>query len=227
MRGDMSQEEIKDPYLDQIVKAYNLNLEKLHSEAIEPARYLSLMHCAKEIYDKNIKGSVCEAGVYKGLFAQYINGFFNDRTLHLYDTFCGFIEGEVKYDFHFNYLSGKHDMPSFSRDNNLELVKALMPHLDKCVFHIGRIPETLDYSSSEKFCFVSIDCDLHLPTFNCLEYFYPRVNVGGYIFVHDYNHGAGDFYGIREAIKRYQNMYKIELKYVPLSDFSGTVVIAR
>jgi O-methyltransferase len=224
----MSQEEIKDPYLDQIVKAYNVDMNKLHMEAIEPARYLSLMHCANEIYDKKIKGYVCEVGVYKGFFAQYINEFFHDRILHLYDTFCGFPEEEVDYDFKFNLLSGKHDMPSFSRENDLDGVKSLMPHLENCVFHEGKVPETFDLSDNHsRYCFVSIDCDLSLPTFSALEYFYPRVNNGGYIFVHDYNHGAGDFFGIKEALQKYQKLYGIDLKYVPLSDFSGTVVIVK
>ena len=228
----MSQEEpVKDPYFDQIVKAYELDMDKLHREFIEPPRYLSLMHCANEIYNKGIKGDVAECGVFRGYFAQYINSFFSDRELHLYDTFIGFPSGDVKYDKQFGYLSGKHDIGvdsgMFHEQTEIDEVLKRMEFPEMVHFHVGRVPETLDFSDNRKYCFVSIDCDLSLPTFGAMEYFYPRMSVGGYIFVHDYNHGAGDFFGVKEALQRYQKIYEIELKYVPISDFSGTAVIVK
>jgi len=224
----VSQEEIKDPYLDQIVKAYELDLGKLHGQFIEPSRYLTLMHCANEIYDKDIRGQVAECGVFKGFFAQYINWFFSDRKFHLYDTFTGFPDADRHYDIEQGYLSGKHDLGMFSDIVAINEVMGIMPFPEMIELHVGRIPDTFDEANCwSRYCFVSIDCDLSLPTFSALEYFYPRVNNGGYIFVHDYNHGAGDFFGIKEALQKYQKLYGIDLKYVPLSDFSGTVVIVK
>lgn len=37
----------------------------------------------------------------------------------------------------------------------------------------------------DSFCFVSLDMDLYKPTYEGLHYFYPRLNHGGYIFIHD------------------------------------------
>ena len=219
---------LKDPYLDQIVKAYDVDLDKLYEQFIEPARYLTLMHCANEIYDRNIEGMVAECGVFRGYFAQYINWFFSDRQFHIYDTFTGFPDSDRQYDIENGYLSGKHDLGMFSEMVAVDEVLDRMPFPEMIEIHIGKVPDTFDLSdTTSKYCFVSIDCDLSLPTFGALEYFYPLMSSGGYIFVHDYNHGAGDFFGIKDAIQQYQKMYGVDLKYVPLSDFSGTVVIVK
>jgi hypothetical protein len=45
---------------------------------------------------------------------------------------------------------------------------------------LGRLPAT-------EFFFVSIDCDLHTPHLECLEYFYPRLIRGGIIYLDDYH----------------------------------------
>lgn len=47
---------------------------------------------------KNISSSVAEAGVFRGEFAKYINQFFPDRKLYLYDTFEGFNASDMKND---------------------------------------------------------------------------------------------------------------------------------
>ena len=49
-----------------------------------------------EIRDRKILGSVAEVGVYKGDFAKYINYFFPDRKLYLFDTFEGFPDEHKK-----------------------------------------------------------------------------------------------------------------------------------
>lgn len=218
---------MEDPYLHQIEDAYNLDLVRLYSEAIEYSRYLTLLHCAREIYEKDLPGSVAEVGVYKGLFAQYINRFFPDRTLHLYDTFCGIPKEEINFDTHNNYLNGKYCCDLFAYDGGIDVVMEKMSYPDKCVIHEGRVPYTFDMTSDEMFCFVSIDCDVYLPTLKSLHYFYPRLVEDGYIFIHDYNHGTGDFYGIKRAVEDFQIATDTKLKYVPISDFSGTVVIVK
>ena len=43
-----------------------------------------------EINQKKLAGNVAEVGVYKGKFAKYINHYFPDRLLYLFDTFEGF-----------------------------------------------------------------------------------------------------------------------------------------
>lgn len=71
---------------------------------------------------------------------------------------------------------------------------------------------------------MSIDVDLEESIYNGLEYFYPRVNAGGYICVHDYN---GPLKGVRNAVDRYEQDSGNHLCKVPICDNSGTLVIAK
>ena len=53
---------------------------------------------AKWIYEQNLNGSVAECGVFRGDSAKYINEFFPDKKLYLFDTFEGFSETDIEYE---------------------------------------------------------------------------------------------------------------------------------
>ena len=50
----------------------------------------------------------------------------------------------------------------------------------------GIFPETAKKIKNKRFAFVHIDVDIYQSTKDALEFFYPRVNIGGSIIVHDY-----------------------------------------
>ena len=93
-----------------------------------------------------------------------------------------------------------------------------MPFKKQCLVKQGYFPESLG-SLDDRFCFVSIDTDLYKPTYEGLKYFYPRLNKGGYIFVHDYVRG------VKAAIQDFSQ--KENINYVPLSDSWVSVVISK
>lgn len=57
-----------------------------------------------------------------------------------------------------------------------------------------------------------------------LNYFYPRLLEGGYIFLHDYNSGLQ---GVENAVDRYEREQGGALCKVPLCDANGTLVITK
>ena len=57
-----------------------------------------------------------------------------------------------------------------------------------------------------------------------LEYFYPRLLEGGYIFIHDYN---GSLTGVERAVDQYEKNKNIKLCKVPLCDANGTLAITK
>ncbi|MDE6456061.1 MAG: TylF/MycF family methyltransferase [Dysosmobacter sp.] len=88
----------------------------------------------------------------------------------------------------------------------------------------GYIPDTVKGLESESCCFVSLDADLYKPILAGLEYFYPRLSPGGYIFVHDFvplSFGPG----VRTAVREYCSAHNIS--YVPMLDRQGSVVITK
>lgn len=181
-------------------------------------RISSLELAVQEIYENNVAGSVAELGVYKGEFSKYINRLFPDRTFYLFDTFEGFDQKDVAVDVANSHSSGTQDFSQTS----VESVLAKMQHRDKCVVKQGWFPESLG-GLEDRFAFVSLDADLYKPIYEGLEYFYPRLNRGGYIFVHDYNNG--EYEGARKAVREFCKQHNIG--YTPMTDSWGTAVIAK
>ena len=181
-------------------------------------RLSTLELVSHEINKKQLQGSVAELGVYKGKFARYINQYFPDRSLYLFDTFEGFDSRDVQGEKSHQYSSGDQD---FS-DTSVEAVLKLMPHSEKCVPIKGFFPESAR-ELDVPFAFVSIDADLYEPIYNGLVYFYPRLVAGGYIFVHDFNND--NYKGSRSAVEQYCK--EQHLNYLPLPDSGGSAILVK
>jgi O-methyltransferase len=171
-----------------------------------------------EINQKNLVGNVAELGVYKGKFAKYINKYFQDRLLYLFDTFEGFDVRDVRSENKKNFSSGTQD---FS-DTSKESVLARMPFPQKCQIVKGFFPESAK-NINDKFVLVSLDADLYEPIYNGLEFFYPKLVSGGYILIHDFNNDA--YPGARKAVEEFCKKYNVN--YLPISDLGGSVVILK
>lgn len=183
-------------------------------------RIASLELAAREIYSKDIDGAVAEAGVYKGDFAVYINQFFKDRKLYLFDTFEGFSIKDIKVEKNNNYTLrnvGRYG------DTSENLVLNRMPFPENVFIKKGYFPDTTE-GIEEQFCFVNLDMDLYQPIKAGLEYFYPRLCVGGYIFIHDCNIGHVNYKGARTALLEFTE--KENVGYVMLPD-NKTAVITK
>ena len=182
------------------------------------ARLATLRLLAAELNADKVPGCTAELGVYQGEFASEVNRLFPDRPLHLFDTFAGFDERDVKEEGErFKY----RPRMDFS-DTSVEAVKACLPFPDRAVFHQGYFPETAPAEELE-FVFVSLDPDLYLPTYNGLSYFYPRLAKGGAIMVHDCF--SAQFPGVGEAAHKYCREHEIFL--TPVCDLHGSAILRK
>jgi len=179
-------------------------------------RYAILRACIDEIIRNNVEGNLAELGVYKGEFAQNLNKFMPDRKLYLFDTFEGFdVRDKHEYD---NDMLNAHAF----RDTSTTLVLSKMVKPENVIIRKGYFPETAA-GLNERFCFVSLDADLYQPILNGLEYFYPRLEHGGYIFVHDFD--SLIWTGVKAAVLDYCS--KNRISYVPILDRGGSVIITK
>lgn len=175
----------------------------------------------KELRKRNVVGSVAEVGVFRGEFAQYINYAFSDRICYLFDTFDGFDANEALKEVR-NGNCTEAFVEAY-KQTNVKTVLDRMTNLDKVVIKQGYFPQSLD-GLEDTFAFVSIDVDFEESIYECIKYFYPRLNNGGYIFVHDYN---SDLQGVEKAIDRYEKDMGTMLCKMPLPDKSGTLVVTK
>ena len=190
----------------------------------EYIRYRAFELAAKEL--KRYEGdewAVAELGVFRGAFSQLINTKFRDRTFYMFDTFEGFDPEEAKRELE----QGNCDQTfiEYFADNNVEMVLNSMPYKEKCVIRKGLFPQTADGLENVKYAFVSLDVDFGETTYNGLEYFYPRLTGGGYIFLHDYNHTS--LSGVKEAVLNFEIRHNLILKKFPLPDSNGTLIITK
>jgi O-methyltransferase len=181
-------------------------------------RLSTLELVSHEILSKNIPGNVAELGVYKGKFAKYINNYFSDKTLYLFDTFEGFDNRDKTTETKENFSGGDQDFSNTS----VEKVLAIMPFPKQCRIVKGFFPESAK-GIEDVFCFVSLDTDLYEPIYNGLVYFYPRLSKGGYIFIHDFNNDA--YKGARKAVEQFCGENNVA--FVPIPDLGGSAIIAR
>jgi len=185
-------------------------------------RISSLELISNEIYERNISGNVAELGVYKGEFSSMINRCFPDRKLYLFDTFEGFDFKDISIEKNNNFSSGEQDFSNTS----IMLVLKKMKYKENIIITKGRFPESLaqlkDYNKLI-FSFVSIDVDLYQPTIEGLKFFYSKLQMGGYILVHDYNNK--NYSGVKKAVREFCESNKVN--YFPLNDTCGSVVIMK
>lgn len=177
-------------------------------------RLYSLHFNIMRMEHEGIDGSMAELGVYRGATAAFLHTLAPSRTLYLLDTFGGLPENDLAAD-----PSGESGKTC--ANTSIELVKERVGE-ENVVYCPGYFPDTASaIPDRERFALVHLDCDLLVPTRAGLEFFYPRMNAGGLIIVHDY---CGTRWpGVAEAVDAFL-ADKLESP-VLLPDAAGTAII--
>ncbi len=173
---------------------------------------------ANEVARKKVPGAVAELGVDYGDTAKYINLFFEDRRFYLFDTFGGFSEQDIQFEREQNTMNEKC-VHAFDKRSSAAAVMKKMFYPEQCVIKAGIFPQSLD-GLEDTFAFVHIDCDLSKPIYEGLQYFWPRLSIGGYICVHDYFEPL--YTGVRQTLERFADAHGISV--VPIVGNAGAVI---
>lgn len=197
-------------------KRFLLLRDLYHYFDIRSATYFCM---ADRLLKKKVPGDVAELGVYKGDTAWKLNLLFPDRTLYLFDTFAGFDTRDIAEEERSGY--SRAQAGDFA-DTSVEAVLSRLPHPEQAIVRKGFFPETAKGLEAARYCLVSLDADLYAPLLAGLEYFYPRLNPGGMICLHDY--GNPRFGGAKQAVEDYEAAHG-PLCLVPLCDLHGSAVI--
>jgi O-methyltransferase len=199
-------------------EAFRLWIQNDPYRGLDIARVWSLVLNLKHVLSR-CSGSVAELGVYQGqssaLLSYYAEKF--SRTMYLADTFQGFAEQQFEEDM------GEGKQKAF-KDTSLEAARRIVGNYVGNRWIVGMFPDSAtDEMRTDKYAFVSIDCDLYQPILEGLKFFWPRVVAGGMIFVHDYS--SGYWPGATRAIDEFCASNKIGGVLLP--DLAGSYVLAR
>ena len=161
-----------------------------------------------------VPGAAAELGVYRGFFARCINTLLPDRRLYLFDSFSGFSEDACATE----------SFQAAHCNTAVEKVLAIMPHPGRITVKPGFFPASLE-GLEERFCLVSLDVDFYQTTLEGLRYFWPRLEPGGYLLLHDW--GSPKLPGVRQALRDYEGELGAAIPAVPLCDVGGSLVLCK
>ncbi len=178
-------------------------------------RYATFGLAIQRLTNEKIEGSFAEVGVYRGHMSSFIHSLAPERTYYLFDTFQGFPKGDLE--------PGVAEDNRF-QDTSIDTVLRAIGDTRNIVIRQGYVPETLQGLESERFAFVLLDLDLYNPTVASLEFFYPRMAVGGYLAVHDYNNPESNW-ACKRAVDAF--MQDKPEHIIELADRFGTVLIRK
>ena len=200
------------------LKAVPPELIKIERRFRDRVRFYNLWFQIEYIKKMQIEGAFAELGVHKGVTAKAIHFMDIDRKLYLFDTFNGFdsrdLAAEVQQEDKFS--------PSNFADTEVAEVRAYIGGNDNLIFKKGYFPETTIGLEKERFALVHLDADLYIPTLEALKFFYPKINPGGVIIVHDYNH---TWDGIPKAVNAF--IKDIPESITEMMDWQGSVMIVK
>ena len=163
---------------------------------------------------ETVPGAAAELGVYRGFFARCINQLLPERKLYLFDSFEGF-----------DAESGASASFQAAHANiTLEKVLSIMPFPERVIVKPGFFPESLQ-GLEERFCLVSLDVDFYQTTLDGLRYFWPRMEKGGCLMLHDW--GSPSLPGVAQALAQYEKEIGERIPSVPLCDVGGSLVLCR
>lgn len=181
-------------------------------------RLNNIEFCINSILDDNIEGDLIETGVWRGgatIFMQAmlkLNGVEN-KKVWVADSFRGLPKPDIK---------------NFSQDKGLNLYKIKLLNVsvekvkqnfekynlldENVIFLKGWFKDTLPNAPIEKLSLLRLDGDLYESTIQSLQYLYPKLSVGGYVIIDDYN----SIVNCKQAVIDYRSNNQINEKIIEI-----------
>jgi len=204
------------------IDGMKISLQYIYISANEP-RVVFVKNLSELLRGRGGDMAVAECGVFRGEFAGYINEYFFDRTLYLFDTFKGFSSDDISEEIDIlakEWASKSTD--ALRLKSGSELIALLRcRNRDRVIVKKGQIPKSLLGCENECFAFVNLDMDLYAPTLAALRFFAPRIVSGGVILLHDY------YYQFTPGIKRAVDEFSKERNFalLPIGDDYSVAMI--
>jgi hypothetical protein len=199
---------------------YNPNYIELFSDQ----RTSFIRGMASWMRQNDIRGNVAECGVFRGDSAKFINRYFADRKLYLFDTFEGFNVGDLKWEknnISDGFRSDVFDENIF-RDTSLDLIMDKMTYPENIIIKKGYFPDSAQ-GIEDRFCFVNLDMDLYTPMLAALRFFWEKMEMGGCMLLHDYFHTG--LQGVKKAVEDFESELGVRLTKFPIGDGCSLAIL--
>ena len=187
------------------------------------ARLIAMVLNIKHVLEENVPGDFAELGVWRGNTAAVLASFAarNGRRAFLFDTFEGFDERDEARE---PTRRGSGGRAQFS-DTSLALAQSVVDEPSPSIHWVkGYFPASLQEAHRQaRYAVVNLDCDLYEPMKAGLDFFYPRMPVGGLLLLHDY--GSMFWGGAKQAIDEF--LKRTGERAVLMPDKSGSAFVRK
>lgn len=183
------------------------------------ARLWSLLLNLEQIEAEGVRGDFAELGVWRGNTAAVLAHVASrsGRRVFLFDTFTGFDRRDL-------VGADATNAPEFADTSVAQVRETIGPAAACCEFVRGFFPSTVTAThEGTTFAAVSLDADLYEPMKAGLDFFYPRLAVGGIMFLHDYANPRWP--GCRRAVDEFCR--QTSQRVVVMPDKSGSAFLRR
>jgi O-methyltransferase len=156
-------------------------------------RLTNIQRCVEQVLDEHVPGDLIEAGVWRGGAAAFMRAILKargvgDRTVWVADSFAGLPPPEEdrypadKGDDHHG-----HSWLAISLDEVKATFRAYGLLDDQVRFLQGWFKDTLPHAPIDRLAVIRLDGDMYGSTMDSLSSLYPKLSVGGYIILDDWD----------------------------------------
>lgn len=192
-----------------------------------PNTIYSLIECVKWVINNKISGDIVECGVWKGgsmltIIKTLLNLNSKDKNLYLYDTFEGWPE-KTEFDI-YNKINEQTRFSNEISDLGIEMghdeshqsflqeVKNLLYSTkyptEKIYFIKGIVQESLPKHTPSNISILRLDTDYYESTKHELIHLFPKLSIGGFLIIDDYDIWEGQ----KKAVDEYFSKENIVMK---------------
>jgi O-methyltransferase len=195
---------------------------------IGKARLDNLQACVTQVLEDDVPGDLLEAGVWRGgasiLMRAVLAVYGSDRAVWLADSFEGLPPPDTE---RFPQDAGLDFSQFPALKVGVEQVKANFAKYglldDQVRFLPGWFKDTLPSAPIEQLALIRLDGDLYESTIDSIAALYPKLSVGGFLIVDDYNN-PGWAKAAGQAIRDYREEHGIT---EPIQEIDWTGVYWR
>lgn len=211
---------------DPEAREYGQDWPSVAHSMIGLKRMQNVRDLTESVMGNRVPGDLIETGVWRGGACIFMRGILRtygvtDRIVWVADSFAGLPPPNEE-----QYPADKGDTFHTYRELAVSLaeVKANFERYelldDQVRFLEGWFKDTLPNAPIEKLAILRLDGDMYESTTDALKALYPKLSVGGYAIIDDYNVVAG----CRQAVSDYRTAHAIE---DPIQEIDGVGVFWR
>lgn len=177
--------------------------------------YIRNLQLAKQVDD--LEGVVVECGVWRGgMIAGIAFILDSKKKYYLFDSFEGLPPAKPNDGIGATKWQSETDSPVYFDNCKAEItfaqtaMKMALNSMDDVHIVKGWFSETLvDKNFNEKISLLRLDGDWYDSTMECLEFFFPKVILGGLIIIDDYHFWEGCSKAVHDYLSNHKSFERI------------------